>query len=78
MISESTSLVNLKITLPATVRLGDSALLTCNFDISQNTTLYALKWFFENEEFYRFMPNKQKEPKKAFDVRGLQVNVSLN
>ena len=67
----------MKISVPEAVRLGDAALLTCNFDISGNTSLYALKWFFQNEEFYRYVPNKRDEPKKAFTVRGLQVNVSI-
>ncbi|XP_014228415.1 uncharacterized protein LOC106653476 [Trichogramma pretiosum] len=74
LVSSTTSLKNLKIIVPERVRVGDSALLTCSYDL-EDAQLYAIKWYFEDEEFYRFVPKKQP-PHDTFPVRNIQVNVS--
>ncbi|CAB0043474.1 unnamed protein product [Trichogramma brassicae] len=74
LFKSTTSLKNLKIIVPERVRVGDSALLTCSYDL-EDAQLYAIKWYFEDEEFYRFVPKKQP-PHDTFPVRNIQVNVS--
>ncbi|XP_031786234.1 uncharacterized protein LOC103315309 isoform X1 [Nasonia vitripennis] len=70
----ATGLKTLKITAPERVRVGDSALLTCSYDL-ENVPLYVIKWYLDDTEFYRYVP--KKEPSHAiFPVRGIQVNVS--
>ncbi|XP_011505798.1 PREDICTED: cell adhesion molecule 1-like [Ceratosolen solmsi marchali] len=74
VVGGSTSLKNLKITVPERVRVGDSALLTCSYDL-EDAHLYAIKWYLDEEEFYRFVP-KNEPPHDTFQVRNIQVNVS--
>ncbi|OXU31689.1 hypothetical protein TSAR_010661 [Trichomalopsis sarcophagae] len=72
----ATGLKTLKITAPERVRVGDSALLTCSYDL-ENAPLYVIKWYLDDTEFYRYVP--KKEPSHAiFPVRDIQVNVSVN
>ncbi|XP_014230413.1 uncharacterized protein LOC106654850 [Trichogramma pretiosum] len=74
LVSSTASLKNLRIVAPERVRLGDSVLLTCSYDL-EDAQLYAIKWYFEDEEFYRYVP--KKEPSHdTFSVRSIQVNVS--
>ncbi|KAL7302614.1 hypothetical protein TKK_0004676 [Trichogramma kaykai] len=70
---DAASLKNLRIIVPKRVRLADSALLTCSYDL-ENAQLYAIKWYFEDQEFYRFVPRKEP-PHDTFPVSGIQVNV---
>ncbi|XP_014230615.1 uncharacterized protein LOC106654959 [Trichogramma pretiosum] len=74
LINGATSLKNLKIIAPERVRVGDSALLTCSYDL-EDAQLYTIKWYFEDEEFFRYVPKKDP-PHVTFPVRSIQVNVS--
>ena len=38
-------------------------------------TLYSVRWYFEGEEFYRFVP-KESPPARTFPVSGITVDVS--
>ncbi|XP_016843937.1 uncharacterized protein LOC100679350 [Nasonia vitripennis] len=70
----ATGLKTLKITAPERVRVGDSALLTCSYDLD-NVQLYVIKWYLDDAEFYRNVPKKDP-PHAIFPVRGIRVNVS--
>ncbi|XP_031786286.1 B-cell receptor CD22 isoform X2 [Nasonia vitripennis] len=70
----ATGLKSLKITVPERVRVGDSALLTCSYDL-ENVQLYVIKWYLDEAEFYRYVPKKDP-PHAIFPVRGIRVNVS--
>lgn len=39
--------------------------------------LYAIKWYKDNEEFYRYVP-KANPPKTSYRVDGVRVIVSMN
>uniref|UniRef100_A0A1B0A8B5 CD80-like immunoglobulin C2-set domain-containing protein n=1 Tax=Glossina pallidipes TaxID=7398 RepID=A0A1B0A8B5_GLOPL len=42
----------------------------------EGEALYAIKWYKDNEEFYRYVP-KAKPPKTSYRVDGVQVIVNL-
>ncbi|KAJ8670777.1 hypothetical protein QAD02_002036 [Eretmocerus hayati] len=69
----ATGLTNLKMTVPERVRVGDSALLICTYDL-ENATLYTIKWYLDEAEFYRFVPRNTDVPVTTFKVRGITVN----
>ncbi|GBM14983.1 hypothetical protein AVEN_77328-1, partial [Araneus ventricosus] len=51
---------------------GHDVVLTCDFDL-EGETLYAVKWFHDGEEFYRYSPDE--DPKAMFfPVRGIKVD----
>lgn len=54
---------------------GGTAQLQCNYDLG-NDTLYTVKWYKENEEFYRFVPKAMPQA-NSYDLEGVHVNVSL-
>lgn len=37
--------------------------------------LYSVRWYFEGEEFYRYVP-KESPPARVFTVAGISVDVS--
>lgn len=39
--------------------------------------LYAIKWYKDNEEFYRYVP-KANPPKQSYQVDGIRVDVSIS
>lgn len=69
----ATGLKDLTINVPPMVRSGDTVTLSCHYDL-EGSSLYTVQWFFNNVEFYSFIPERTP-PLKIFDV-GIQVNVS--
>ena len=60
--------------VPAHVEVGDNARLTCRFDMGSDT-LYSVKWYKNDLEFYRYVPNDR--PKlQVFSQKGIHVDVS--
>lgn len=57
------------------IRAGETLHLECNYDL-ENALLYSIKWYFENDEFYRYVP-KESPPTRVFPLRGVIVDVSL-
>lgn len=53
---------------------GETAQLQCDYDIG-NDTLYAVKWYKEHEEFYRYVP-KARPPATSYKLEGIHVDVS--
>lgn len=53
---------------------GETAVLRCDFEL-EGALLYAVKWYRENEEFYRFVP-KSDPQKTSYIVDGIKVDVS--
>lgn len=68
------ALTNMHITVPEAVRTGDSVTLSCDYDLDSDA-LYTIKWFRNEEEFYRYVP-KETPPSQTFHVPHLTVNVS--
>lgn len=62
------------IDVPAHRVVGDKATLICQFDM-EGDTLYSVKWYKDDQEFYRYVPNDR--PKlQVFKTDGIQVDVS--
>lgn len=55
---------------------GETAVLRCDFEL-EGALLYAVKWYRENEEFYRFVP-KLNPQKTSYIVDGIKVDVSFS
>ncbi|XP_064215963.1 uncharacterized protein LOC103312157 isoform X2 [Tribolium castaneum] len=53
---------------------GETALLQCDYDLG-NDTLYAVKWYKDHEEFYRFVP-KTRPQATSYPVEGARVDMS--
>lgn len=47
-----------------------------NFDDYEPESLYSVKWYKDNEEFYRFVP-KSNPPQNSYKVEGIKVDVSI-
>lgn len=54
---------------------GETAVLKCNYHL-EGALLYAVKWYRENEEFYRYVP-KSDPQKTSYPVDGIRVDVRL-
>ncbi|KAH8326406.1 hypothetical protein KR067_006539 [Drosophila pandora] len=67
-------LKDLKIFVPEAVRTGNSATLSCQYDLEQ-AALYSVRWYFGQEEFYRYIPREAK-PTFVFAVSGINVDLS--
>lgn len=74
----STELISsLKLTstsIPSYAILSRPVTLQCNFSL-QNDSLYALKWYKDGHEFFRYKPTDYP-PVTIFPVVGVSVNVS--
>uniref|UniRef100_A0A182WSM0 Ig-like domain-containing protein n=1 Tax=Anopheles quadriannulatus TaxID=34691 RepID=A0A182WSM0_ANOQN len=68
------SLKDLKIFVPEAVIMGNAATLSCQFEL-EKATLYSVRWYFEGEEFYRFVP-KESPPARTFPVSGITVDLN--
>ncbi|KAL4707316.1 hypothetical protein ACJJTC_019854 [Scirpophaga incertulas] len=68
------SYCKVSVTVPTFKQRGDSATLTCDFDL-EGGKLYSVKWYRDNEEFYRYMP-KLRPPQHAHLVDGVKVDLN--
>ncbi|GFX07113.1 uncharacterized protein TNCV_1557161 [Trichonephila clavipes] len=70
--------LGLKITrfeVPSLVVPGDSAILTCFYDLGKEK-LYSVKWYKDQVEFFRFFPSLSPQY-MAFPAPGLNIDVSF-
>ncbi|KAH8295401.1 hypothetical protein KR018_010893, partial [Drosophila ironensis] len=67
-------LKDLKIFVPEAVIMGNAATLSCQYDLEQ-AALYAVRWYFGQEEFYRYVPREAK-PTFVFAVAGINVDLT--
>lgn len=61
--------------VPAYKLKGETAVLECLYELDGLEKLYTVKWYRENEEFYRYVP-KYKPPQISYKVEGIRVDVS--
>ncbi|CAL1266849.1 unnamed protein product [Larinioides sclopetarius] len=69
--------IGLKITrfeVPSLVVPGDSAILTCFYDLGKEK-LYSVKWYKDHVEFFRFFPSLSPQY-MAFPAPGLDIDLS--
>lgn len=62
------------ISVPSLKQRGESVTLTCDYDL-EGGKLYSVKWYRDNEEFYRYMP-RLRPPQHAHKLDGVKVDVS--
>ncbi|XP_017038660.1 uncharacterized protein LOC108102302 [Drosophila ficusphila] len=67
-------LKDLKIFVPEAVVMGNAATLSCQYDLEQ-AALYAVRWYFGQEEFYRYVP-REATPTFVFAVAGINVDLT--
>ena len=68
------SLSNLSVRIPEFLQKGETADLTCSYNLGGDT-LYSVKWYKGRHEFYRYMPHEAPQI-KTFPVKGMKINVS--
>ena len=51
------------------------AILECVYDLGGDT-LYSVKWYKDNEEFYRYVP-RSDTIKQSYKLDGVRVEVSF-
>ena len=49
-----------RLEVPGRVAVGDSAHLACDW-VSQGRRIYALKWYHDLREFYRYTPAAKEQ-----------------
>ncbi|EDV92647.1 uncharacterized protein LOC6563701 [Drosophila grimshawi] len=67
-------LKDLKIFVPEAVIMGNAATLSCQYDL-EKAALYSVRWYFGQEEFYRFVP-REATPTFVFPVSGINVDLT--
>nr|XP_023026619.1 uncharacterized protein LOC111514591 isoform X2 [Leptinotarsa decemlineata] len=72
-ILEVSALTNMHIRVPEAVRIGETVTLVCDYDL-ESAALYTIKWYRNDEEFYRFVP-KESPPSQTFDVPNINVDM---
>lgn len=61
---------------PEAIRAGELLRLSCDYDL-EGVPLYSIKWYFGDQEFYRFVP-KESPPTRVFPLSGTtSVDVSI-
>lgn len=68
-------LKNVRLKADPAVQSGDILRLECDYDL-ENAQLYSIKWYFGDDEFYRFVP-KESPPTRVFPLPGVVVDVSI-
>ncbi|XP_039748901.1 junctional adhesion molecule 2A-like [Pararge aegeria] len=74
LIKESLLLRIVQVTVPSYRIRGQPAQLECDYELGGDT-LYSVKWYRDNEEFYRYMP-KYDPPKHSYKLEGVKVELS--
>uniref|UniRef100_A0A1B6CAG6 Ig-like domain-containing protein n=1 Tax=Clastoptera arizonana TaxID=38151 RepID=A0A1B6CAG6_9HEMI len=62
----------IRVRIPPYKIRGDTAVLECLYEL-EGASLYAVKWYKENEEFYRFVP-RVKPALISYMVDGIKVD----
>lgn len=62
--------------VPSPTILGESVELTCSYELD-NEQLYSVKWYKNDVEFYRYVPNDWP-PGQFLPLPGIRVDVSYS
>jgi hypothetical protein len=68
------SLKLVRVSVPQYKVRGDMALLECTYELGGDK-LYSVKWYKDNEEFYRYVP-RSDTVQQSYKVEGVRVEVS--
>jgi len=63
-----------RVDVPSAVGVGGDHLLHCVYDLN-GTSLYALRWYKDNKEFFRYMP-REAPAKRSFNIPGVNVDMT--
>ncbi|GLH00973.1 Uncharacterized protein GBIM_07217 [Gryllus bimaculatus] len=63
----------LRVEIPQYKLRGESAILQCHYDLGDDV-LYSVKWYKDDEEFYRFVP-KSTPQLTSYRVEGVKVDI---
>ncbi|CAG9560278.1 unnamed protein product [Danaus chrysippus] len=74
LVTESLLLRIVRVNVPSYRVRGQLAQLDCDYELGDDT-LYSVKWYRDNEEFYRYMP-KYDPPKLWYKLDGVKVDLS--
>lgn len=75
------SSLRISISAPELVKQNDAFWLNCSYEklnlktAETNEEIYAIKWFKDNEEFYRYLPNSRPKV-STYPTNGIQLDVS--
>ncbi|XP_023287719.1 uncharacterized protein LOC105694928 [Orussus abietinus] len=69
---EAGALKLLDVSVPPYTLRGENALLVCRYDLGSDK-LYAVSWYKDNEEFYRYVP-KGAPNQHSYRVEGVKVD----
>ena len=72
----SLNTLNTRLHIPKYPKVGDRVVLGCKYDLGRDGSLYTVKWYKGNQEFYRYTP-KESPAIKTFEFPGTEVDVSL-
>lgn len=62
--------------VPTAANHGESVELSCIYEL-ENDVLYSIKWYKNDVEFYRYVPNDWP-PGQFLPLPGVRVEVSLS
>ena len=62
--------------IPPHALRGQKAVLRCNYDL-EGDNLYSVKWYYNQKEFYRFIPSDNPKVTIFNHHPGVNVNVSM-
>ena len=62
--------------IPPHALKGHQAVLRCNYDL-EGDDLYSVKWYFNQKEFYRYIPTDNPKVTIFNHHQGVKVNVSF-
>ncbi|CAG9857617.1 unnamed protein product [Phyllotreta striolata] len=68
------ALRDMRFRAPEAAKTGDAVTLECDYDL-ESAALYAIKWYRNEVEFYRFVP-KESPPWQTYVVPHVDVDVS--
>ncbi|KAF6206642.1 hypothetical protein GE061_017878 [Apolygus lucorum] len=63
----------IRLSVPPYKTRGEMVTLVCDYEL-EGERLYAVKWYKENEEFYRYVPRNRPQH-IAYEVEGIRVNL---
>ncbi|XP_048484946.1 uncharacterized protein LOC105395552 isoform X1 [Plutella xylostella] len=72
-VQETLQLRIVRVSVPAYRLRGQTASLECDYELG-GSILYSVKWYRDNEEFYRYLP-KYDPPKHAYKLDGIKVDL---
>ncbi|XP_076332606.1 uncharacterized protein LOC143237338 isoform X2 [Tachypleus tridentatus] len=75
-VSLTTPLRLVMLDVPSPTVVGQEVELTCSFDLNGDT-LYSVKWYKDDVEFYRFVPNDWP-PGQFLPLSGVRVDEPRN